>query len=240
MKILIVGYGKMGRTIEKIAKERGNEVPLIVDTNGQSFFDDIPEGAADVAIEFTQPEAAFDNIKACLERKIPVVSGTTGWLERKPEVEEIAKANGSAFFYASNYSIGVNLFFHLNKYLAKLMSGQQQYKVEMEEIHHTQKLDAPSGTAITLAEGIIENLESATSWVLDEGGEVKKGEVPIVALREPEVPGTHSIKFSSEVDEIEIKHTAHSRQGFAEGAVTAAEWLVGKKGVFGMEDMLRF
>ncbi|ROI08883.1 4-hydroxy-tetrahydrodipicolinate reductase [Chryseobacterium sp. H3056] len=231
MKIALVGYGKMGKIIGEIAEKKGhdivarlNETPTVENLNNP-----------DVVIEFSNPEVAFENIKVCLENQIPVVCGTTGWLERRGEIEEIAAKNNTAFLYGSNFSLGVNLFFALNEKLAALMSDFPEYQVQMEEIHHTQKKDAPSGTAITLAEGIIKNDSRFSSWKLEE---TKESELGIFAVREDEVPGTHSIFYRSEVDEIEIKHTAFNRNGFALGAVIAAEWINGKTGNFSMQDVL--
>ena len=231
MKIALVGYGKMGKIIDEIATKRGHEiVARLTSTPTKDSLNN-----ADVVIEFSMPEAAFENIKVCLENKIPVVCGTTGWLERKPEIENIAEANDTAFLYGSNFSLGVNLFFALNKKLTELMANFPEYTVQLEEIHHTHKKDAPSGTAITLAEGIIDQYPKFQSWKLDE---TQNDELGINAIREDEVPGTHSVFYRSDVDEIEIKHTAHSRDGFATGAVMAAEWIVGKKGNFTMKDVL--
>ena len=194
--------------------------------------------AVDVVIEFSSPESAFENITYCLQRGWPVVSGTTGWLNHRAEVEALCEQHKGAFFYASNYSIGVNLFFRLNKVLAQFMKNYPSYEVSMTEIHHTEKKDAPSGTAITLAEGILENLPGKTGWA-EKGPEAVAGSVlEIESLREGVVPGTHIIRYGSEVDQIEISHIAHSRQGFALGAVVAAEWVVGKQGIFGMDDLL--
>lgn len=231
MKIALVGYGRMGKIIDEIATKREHEIVARLTTTPTK--DSLNN--ADVVIEFSMPEAAFENIKVCLENKIPVVCGTTGWLERKPEIENIAKANDTAFLYGSNFSLGVNLFFALNKKLAELMANFPEYKVQLEEIHHTHKKDAPSGTAITLADGIIDQYPKFQSWKLDE---TQNDELGINAIREDEVPGTHSVFYRSDVDEIEIKHTAHSRDGFATGAVMAAEWIVGKKGNFTMKDVL--
>jgi 4-hydroxy-tetrahydrodipicolinate reductase len=231
MKIALVGYGKMGKIIDGIATKRGHEVVARLD---QTPTKESLNGA-DVVIEFSQPEVAFNNIKTCLENKIPVVCGTTGWLERKPEIEKIAVDNDTAFLYGSNFSLGVNLFFALNENLAKLMHKfNKDYTCQLEEIHHVHKKDAPSGTAISVAEGIIQNSDF-TSWKLDE---TQGAELGITAIREDEVPGTHSVYYRSEVDEIEIKHTAFSRDGFALGAVIAAEWIPGKKGNFGMKEVL--
>ena len=232
MKIALLGYGKMGKTIEQIAVARGHEIVLKID-NAETCYDIT---IADVAIEFSTPNSAFANISNSLTHKVPVVAGTTGWLSQYNEAVALCKAQQTAFLYASNFSIGVNVFFALNKTLAKLMSGLKEYEVAIEEIHHTQKLDAPSGTAITLAEGIIAETDK-TGWHLDTAGE---NEIPIVAKRIDNTPGTHIITYSSEVDTIEIKHTAHNRNGFALGAVMAAEWIVGKQGVFTMSDVLGF
>ncbi|WP_312195757.1 4-hydroxy-tetrahydrodipicolinate reductase [Epilithonimonas vandammei] len=230
MKIALVGYGKMGKIIDEISQSRGHEVVarLKETPNRESLKD------ADVVIEFSNPEAAFENIKVCLENKIPVICGTTGWLDKKPEIERIAAEQNSAFLYGSNFSLGVNLFFAINEKLAKLMNNVDEYQCQLEEIHHIHKKDAPSGTAISIAEGIIEN-SKYEAWKLDE---TKDKELGIFAIRVDEVPGTHSVFYRSEVDEIEIKHTAFNRNGFALGAVIAAEWIVGKQGVFSMKDVL--
>ncbi len=230
MKIALLGYGKMGKTIERLALERGHTIVLKIDKDDT----DIPITKADVAIDFSLPEAAFDNISLCLNHNVPVVSGTTGWLDKYQDAVALCNQKQGAFLYASNFSLGVNIFFELNKKLAKMMQPFSDYKVKMEEIHHTRKLDAPSGTAITLAEGIIENTNH-TKWGLNETG---KNTVPIVAKRIEDVPGTHSINYNSVVDQIEIKHTAHNRDGFALGAIIAAEWLQEKKGVYSMKDVL--
>jgi 4-hydroxy-tetrahydrodipicolinate reductase len=192
----------------------------------------------DVAIEFSQPDAAYENIMYCLNHNIPVVSGTTGWLDRKAEVNELCLKNNGTLFYASNFSPGVNLFFKINEILAKMMEQQTGYKSEITEVHHTEKLDSPSGTAITLAEGIIDNLSAKTEWVNEPSDE--ENVVPILSEREPNVPGTHIIKYFADVDEIEIKHTAKSRTGFALGAVLVAEWILNKKGVLSMKEFMKF
>tara|TARA_B110000971_G_scaffold221329_1_gene268006 strand:+ start:2864 stop:3565 length:702 start_codon:yes stop_codon:yes gene_type:complete len=230
MKIALLGYGRMGKEIEKIALSRGHEIVIRKDVD-----DVIDINLADVAIDFSVPSSAFNNITNCINNKVPVISGTTGWLDKYEETVALCKEKNSAFIYASNYSLGVNIFFELNKQLAKMMRSLEDYNISMEEIHHTKKLDAPSGTAITLAEGVIEN-SSKNNWEL--GDEASEGNIPIVAKRIPDVPGTHTVWYDSEVDAIEIKHTAHSRKGFALGAVVAAEWIVGKKGVFSMKDVL--
>ncbi|MFC0344379.1 4-hydroxy-tetrahydrodipicolinate reductase [Epilithonimonas hispanica] len=230
MKIALVGYGKMGKIIDEIAQNRGHEVVArLKETPTKESLNN-----ADVVIEFSNPEAAFENIKVCLENNIPVICGTTGWLDKKPEIEKITLDNNSAFLYGSNFSLGVNLFFALNENLAKLMNNVNEYSCQLEEIHHIHKLDAPSGTAISIAEGIIEN-SKYEAWKLDE---TKDNELGIFAIRENEVPGTHSVFYRSEVDEIEIKHTAFNRNGFALGAVIASEWIVDKKGIFSMKDVL--
>lgn len=230
MKIGLFGYGKMGKMIEQIAQDRGHSIVAKIDDPSQ----DVNYDSMDVAIDFSTPEAAFDNITNCFKNNVPVISGTTGWLDRFEEAIKICDEHKSAFIYASNFSLGVNMFFELNKLLAKMMGELDQYKVSMEEIHHTQKLDAPSGTAITLAEGIIENT-SYQDWKLDESGDKT---ISIKSVREGMVPGTHSIAYKSSVDTIEIKHEAHNREGFALGAVIASEWIQGKTGVFSMKDVL--
>ncbi|TLV02627.1 4-hydroxy-tetrahydrodipicolinate reductase [Dyadobacter luticola] len=236
MRILLLGYGKMGKTIEKIALDRGHSIVGKIDVQNRDEMHKLSASDVDVAIEFSSPEAAFDNISYCLKKGWPVVSGTTGWLEHRTEIEQLCKEQAGAFFYASNYSIGVNLFFRLNKQLARLMNGQA-YQRSMTEVHHIHKLDAPSGTAITLAEGIIEETEDLQGWKL--APEDEEGFLQITAERRDEVPGTHIVRYESEVDTIEISHTAHNRQGFALGAVVSAEWLPGRYGVFGMNDLLK-
>lgn len=231
MKIALVGYGKMGKIIDEIATSRGHEIVARLKETPTKDNLNHP----DVVIEFSQPEAAFNNIKICLENKIPVVCGTTGWLDQKPQIEEIARQHNTAFLYGSNFSLGVNLFFALNEQLAKLMAKFPDYGVQLEEIHHVHKKDAPSGTAISLAEGVIANHDTFDAWKLEETSGKKLG---IFAVRRDEVPGTHSVFYRSEVDEIEIKHTAYTRNGFAQGAVFAAEWIIGKQGTFGMKDVL--
>ena len=240
MNILLLGYGKMGKTIEQIAQERGHQIVARIDAHNNADLQTIDAAAVDVVIEFSSPESAVANIKTCLERGWPVVCGTTGWLAHRPEIEELCRQKQGAFFYASNYSIGVNLFFRLNKTLAQFMRNYPSYHVSMTEIHHTEKKDAPSGTAITLAEGLMENLPNLTGWVEKEEGAAgtSTDAVAIESLREGTVPGTHIVRFESDVDRIEISHVAHSRQGFALGAVVAAEWLQGRAGVFGMDDLL--
>ncbi|CEJ69496.1 4-hydroxy-tetrahydrodipicolinate reductase [Chryseobacterium oranimense] len=231
MRIALVGYGKMGKIIDEIAQKRGHEiVARLKETPTAENLNN-----ADVAIEFSLPEAAYDNIKACLENKIPVICGTTGWLEKKEEVEKMAVDHNSAFLYGSNFSLGVNLFFALNEKVAEIMKNVDEYSCQLEEIHHIHKKDAPSGTAISIAEGIIKNNPKFNAWKLEE---TKGNELGIFAIREDEVPGTHSVYYKSEVDEIELKHTAFNRNGFALGAVVAAEWIKDKKGNFTMKDVL--
>ncbi|WP_064196970.1 MULTISPECIES: 4-hydroxy-tetrahydrodipicolinate reductase [Emticicia] len=237
MRIALLGYGKMGKVIEQIALQRGHEISVKIDVTNRAEMLTINHENTDVAIEFSSPESAYGNLKYCMEFGIPTVCGTTGWLQHKSEIERLCIENKAAFFYASNYSIGVNLFFELNKTLARLMNPyMSEYKVSSNEIHHTEKKDAPSGTAITLAEGIIEEMSGKDSWVNNQIA--NENEVPIWSSREGKVPGTHTIKYISDVDQIEITHIANSRQGFALGAVVAAEWLNGKEGVYSMTDLL--
>lgn len=231
MKIALLGYGKMGKTIEQMALQREHEVVLKINDSQQKY--NIKQ--ADVAIEFSTPSSAFANISHCIENGIPVVAGTTGWLEHYSEIEALCRERQGAFLYASNFSIGMNLFFKLNKVLAKMMASFNQYQISIEEVHHTQKLDAPSGTAITLAEGIIQNT-AKEGWIL--GQTQTDDNIPIEAKRIGNVPGTHFITYRSPEDTIEIKHIAHNRNGFALGAIIAAEWIVNKKGIFSMDDIL--
>ncbi|KUJ63848.1 4-hydroxy-tetrahydrodipicolinate reductase [Flavobacteriaceae bacterium CRH] len=230
MKIALLGYGKMGKVIERIALERGHEI--VLKKNELNTYDGL--STADVAIDFSVPTAAVANISNAFNANVPVVSGTTGWLEHYDEMIALCNEKQSAFISSSNFSLGVNIFFELNEYLAKIMSQFDSYKVTMEEIHHTQKLDAPSGTAISLAKGVIEN-SNYVNWTLDEA---KSNEIHIEAKRIGDVPGTHTVNYDSIVDSIELKHTAHNREGFALGAVIAAEWLAGKKGIYSMKDVL--
>ncbi|MFV0566163.1 MAG: 4-hydroxy-tetrahydrodipicolinate reductase [Flavobacteriaceae bacterium] len=232
MKIALLGYGRMGQTIEKIALNRGHDIVLKIDKDDSGY--DIT--TADVAIDFSIPTVAFSNITHCLNHNVPVISGTTGWLERYNEAVDLCKTKKGAFIYASNFSLGVNIFFELNRTLAKMMANLGQYNISMEEIHHTQKLDAPSGTAISLAEDILAQNNTYTKWSLDKAD--MDNSIPIIAKRIPDVPGTHTVTYKSEVDTITIEHEAHNRQGFALGAVVAAEWIVGKTGVFTMKDVL--
>ena len=230
MKIALLGYGKMGQVIEKIAIERGHEIVLKKDEF--NTYDGLSN--ADVAIDFSVPTAAVSNISNCFHANVPVISGTTGWLEHYDEMLILCAAKNGGFISSSNFSLGVNIFFELNEYLAKIMSKFDSYSVDMEEIHHTQKLDAPSGTAISLAKGVIEN-SSYTNWTLEKP---ERNQIHIETKRIGTIPGTHTVTYNSTVDAIEIKHTAHSREGFALGAVIAAEWIVGKHGVFTMKDVL--
>lgn len=240
MNILLLGYGKMGQLIGEIAESRGHNLAGKINIDNREDLDQLNSSNVDVAIEFSQPEAAVENIKWCLEKGIPIVSGTTGWLSQKPVIEAMTKEKNGTFFYASNFSIGVNVFFKVNEFLAKLMNETSGYKASIEEIHHTAKKDAPSGTAITLAEGILNNNNSLNDWYLLEGNGEKENELPIVSKRIDPAPGTHIIRYQSEIDDIEISHTAHSRQGFALGAILVAEWIKDKKGVLSMNDFLSF
>ncbi|TDE04674.1 4-hydroxy-tetrahydrodipicolinate reductase [Flavobacterium hiemivividum] len=230
MKIALLGYGKMGQVIERIAQERGHEIVLKKDEN--NTYDGL--STADVAIDFSVPTAAVPNISNCFLANVPVISGTTGWLEHYDEMVALCTEKNGAFISSSNFSLGVNIFFEINEYLAKMMAKLDNYSIDMEEIHHTQKLDAPSGTAISLAKGVMEN-SNYTNWTLDVPA---ANEIHIEAKRIGTVPGTHTVTYNSVVDSIEIKHTAHNREGFALGAVIAAEWIVGKQGVFTMKDVL--
>ena len=228
MKIALLGYGRMGQAIEKIAIERGHKIVAKIDKDNPN-----ESYKADVAINFSVPMAAYENITSAIDKKIPVVCGTTGWLDRLDEVETLCQQNEGAFLYASNFSLGVNLFFELNVKLADMMQKQPLYTASIEEIHHTQKLDKPSGTAITLAEGIP---SAGNVWhLVEDNGEG----VPITSIRKDEVPGTHTVTHRSEIDEISITHTAHNRTGFALGAIIAAEWIQNKKGIFSMRDVLQ-
>ncbi|MBI3511968.1 MAG: 4-hydroxy-tetrahydrodipicolinate reductase [Bacteroidetes bacterium] len=241
MKIALLGYGKMGKVIERIAHARGHEIALIVDKHNADPFPANELKIADVAIEFSTPATVIGNIMHCFSNGVPVVVGTTAWNDKMEFVSNACKEKNGGIFTASNFSLGVNLFFQLNKQLAKMMNAHPEYKVEMEEIHHIHKLDSPSGTAITIADGIIENLDRVKEWK-DHPAEIKtaigKNELPIISKRIGEVPGTHSVIYTSSVDKIFIMHEAFSREGFALGAVVAAEFMKGKKGIFGMEEML--
>ena len=236
MRIALLGYGKMGKTIEKIAIEKGHEIVLKTDKDNPEDISHLNEHAVDVAIEFTQPDAAFENIRHCIEAGVPVVSGTTGWLQRKGEIEAYCQEKNGTFFYASNFSVGVNIFFKLNKFLAKMMGHYPEYNIAMEEIHHTEKKDAPSGTAITLAEGIIENIPRKKKWAQPPDGTGES--IGITSKRIDQVPGTHTITYHSVIDTVEIIHTAKTRVGFASGALMVAEWVKDKKGTLTMDDFM--
>ncbi|QES87225.1 4-hydroxy-tetrahydrodipicolinate reductase [Rhizosphaericola mali] len=236
MKIALIGYGKMGKAIEEIAIERGHSVNLKITSANLEDFNENKIQESDVAIEFTNPEVAYGNIKNCLNWHIPTVAGSTGWLEHKAEIEQLTKDTEGTFLYASNFSIGVNLFFELNKYLAKLMALHKEYEVSLEEIHHTAKKDAPSGTAITLGEQVMQFISEKKHWVNEPSA--NDSDLFIKSIRQDPAPGTHSITYHSEIDDIEIIHTAHSRKGFALGAVLAAEFIAQKKGIFQMSDVL--
>jgi len=245
MNIALIGYGKMGQIIERIAHDRNHEIVLIIDENNRDSIrvEDLQQ--ADVAIDFSTPDSVVDNIGLCFEARVPVVVGTTGWYDRIDEIRQTCQAGDHSLLYGSNFSVGVNIFFYINKMLAKAIQPYKQYDVQVEEIHHTQKLDAPSGTAITIAEGILENNDTKSSWInniVGEEGEVipKNDQLLIESLRLEDVPGTHTVLYSSEVDQIEFKHTAHSRSGFALGAVIAGEWLSDKTGFFNVKEMFKF
>lgn len=245
MKIALIGYGKMGRIIEKYAIERGHEIVLIVDEDNRADIGVEDLQAADVAIDFSTPNSILENINLCFDADVPLVVGTTGWYDEIERIKEDCISGNHAILYGSNFSVGVNVFFHVNKLLAKAMRPHHQYEVQVEEIHHTAKLDAPSGTAITISEGIIENSDLKNDWVnyiVEEEKEVipKADQLLIESHRIDEVPGTHTVLYSSEVDQLEFKHTAHSRAGFALGALMAAEWLQNKKGFFNVTEMFTF
>ena len=236
MKIALIGYGKMGKAIEEIAVNRGHEIVLKIDEYNLSDFNKKNIAAANVAIEFTGPHSAYDNVKKALEFDIPIVCGSTGWLEKLDEIKKLCIDRKGSFIYASNFSVGVNIFFEINKKLAALMNLQKDYEVQVTEVHHTQKKDAPSGTAITIAELILENLKRKKTWVNYISDNIE--DLEIISERIDPAPGIHRVKYSSAVDDIEIIHTAHSRQGFALGAVLAAEFIQDKKGIFSMKDVL--
>lgn len=240
MNILLLGYGKMGKIIGEIAESRGHHISGKINIDNRGDLDSLDSSQIDVAIEFSQPDAAFENISWAISRGIPVVSGTTGWLDKKQDIDDLTVKNDTAFFYASNFSVGVNIFFKVNKFLAGLMKDQEDYKISLEEVHHTEKKDAPSGTAITLAEGIIGQIDRVQDWKLSDNGEVPSDSLPITSKRIDPAPGTHIIRYQSEIDDIEITHTAHSRKGFALGAVLVSEWIKDKKGVLSMDDFLSF
>jgi 4-hydroxy-tetrahydrodipicolinate reductase len=236
MNIALIGYGKMGKAIETIALEKGHQIVLKIDIDNAADFNQENISKADVAIEFTGPHSAFDNVMKCLELAIPVVCGSTGWLDKFETATNFCKEKKGALLYASNYSIGVNLFFEINKYVAKIMSPHKEYNVVMEEIHHTHKKDAPSGTAITLAEQVLAAIQQKKQWVNEASNHPE--DLSIISKRIDPAPGTHTIKYTSAVDDIEIIHTAHNRVGFAGGAVLAAEFIHGKQGIFSMKEVL--
>ncbi len=238
MNIAIIGYGKMGHEIEKICRERGHNIVCTIDANEEAKFEGDEFKSADVAIEFSSPESALNNYKRAFAANVPVVSGTTGWLDKIDVVKEACQKDGQTFFYASNFSLGVNILFAVNKYLANIMNDFTEYDVHVDETHHIHKLDAPSGTALTIAEGILQSLERKKQWKLDEQN--SDDDLQINAFRKGEVPGIHTIKYESEVDSITLSHDAKSRKGFALGAVVAAEFTANKKGFLGMEDLLPF
>jgi 4-hydroxy-tetrahydrodipicolinate reductase len=241
MNILILGYGKMGKIISRVAEERGHHIMAKINIENVADLANLTVDEIDVAIEFSQPGAAVGNITWCMQHNVPVVVGTTGWMDEIAGVTALCKQKNGSLFYASNFSIGVNIFFKVNAFLAKLMTDQEAYKAELEEIHHTEKKDAPSGTAISLAEGLIDNNKRYTDWYLkNDDHEEKSGSLPITSKRIDPTPGTHTVAYTSEIDDITITHTAHSREGFALGAVLVAEWLPGKKGVLSMNDFLDF
>ena len=236
MRIALIGYGKMGQMIEGIALERGHEIVLKINIENTEDFNKENIAKAEVAIEFTGPDSAYEDVKKCIEFGIPVVSGSTGWNDKLDKMKKYAKEKNGSFLHASNFSIGVNIFFEVNKLLARLMSQQPSYNVSLKEIHHTQKLDAPSGTAVTLAEQVLQQITGKKKWVNNETN--NKTELSIISERIDPAPGTHEVKYSSEIDDIEIIHTAHNRKGFALGAVLAAEYIWNKKGVYTMKDVL--
>lgn len=236
MKILLIGYGKMGKTIAQMALAQGHEIVGKIDHTNTAELKEYNSQNTDVAIEFTHPESAFGNISYCLTHGIPVVSGSTGWLDQFEDAKKLCAENNGAFFYASNYSVGVNLFFHFNEFVASKMQEYKAYQVSIREVHHLQKVDKPSGTGITTAEGILASYKDLEGWVSDNPEE--KTKLNIASEREPDVVGTHIVTYNSDVDTIELGHIAHSRAGFAEGAVMAAAWIQGRQGVYGMKDML--
>ncbi len=236
MNIALIGYGKMGKSIEKMATQRGHHISSIVDLDSQEKLSEIAPDNTDVVIEFSNPSSAFDNIGACLRQKVPVISGTTGWLDQLPDIEELCVAHQGTFLTASNFSLGVNIFFKLNEWLSQVMGQFPDYKIDIEETHHLQKLDKPSGTAITLAEDIIKTHPHYRRWALDAS---KENDIKIASFRQEEVAGKHVIKYHSSIDTIAITHEAHSREGFALGAVLVAEWIQDKKGIFTMNDFIK-
>jgi 4-hydroxy-tetrahydrodipicolinate reductase len=236
MRLALIGYGKMGKAIHEIAKERGHEAVLIIDLDNAHELTSENIKKADVVIEFTSPHTAYNNVKFCVENGVPVVCGSTGWLEKLDQVKQIAAVNHTGLIVASNFSVGVNIFFEINKRLAALMNQHKEYEISLKEIHHTQKKDAPSGTAISLAEQILDEIGRKDKWVNEQT--LQPNELSIISERIDPAPGTHHVKYSSTIDDIEIIHTAHNRTGFALGAVLAAEFLIGKEGFFGMKEVL--
>lgn len=238
MKIALLGYGKMGKAIEQVALDGGNEIALKIDRNNRSQLTVNELSKVDVAIDFSEPESAVDNILLCFDAGVPVVVGTTGWYNRFDEVKAACEDKDGTLFYATNFSVGVNIFFKLSELLAKMMDAQQDYEVSVHEVHHTEKKDAPSGTAITLAKGLLDRLERKQQWVNTRSEQPE--DLQVLSYREKDVPGIHIVNYESDIDSIEIKHTAYSRQGFARGAVSAAKWVAGRKGCYQMRDMLNF
>lgn len=238
MKIALIGYGRMGHEIEKIAIERGHTIAFRISSGSIEKTEDVED--VDAAIEFTRPDSAFSNVKTLISKGIPVVSGTTGWNDKLPEIQKLVQKQNGTLLHSSNFSIGVNIFFEINKKLAGLMNQNADYDVSVEEIHHTKKLDKPSGTAVTIADQIINNIGRKNEWKLSDDNISDKNILQIKSIREGDVPGTHSVKYSSSVDDVEIIHRAHNRIGFAKGAVLTAEWLKDKKGFFTMSDFLKF
>lgn len=239
MKIALFGYGKMGKVIEKIALERGHEITARVSSAQPKEEFDL--STTDVVIEFSRPESAVENISYCINNNLPVIIGTTGWYDNFDNLSQLCRQKNGAFIWATNFSLGVNIFFELNKQLARIMNQQTAYEAEVVEIHHTEKLDAPSGTGISICEGIIEETDKYAQWENVKKSQIEKDQtLSIESLRLPRVPGTHEVKWSSEIDTIEIKHTAHNREGFGLGAVVAAEWILNKQGIFTMQDVLKF
>jgi 4-hydroxy-tetrahydrodipicolinate reductase len=236
MNVLLIGYGRMGKEVHEVLKSRNHEVIKIIDQNNLSDLNNLDASKIDVAIEFTQPDVAFDNVSKCLSQKIPAVTGTTGWNEKLGDVEEICKSNDTAFLYASNFSIGVNLLFAMNEKLATLMNSHDQYNASITETHHIHKKDKPSGTAVTLAEQLVENIDRYNTFLLDA---TEQNSLPVHAMREGEVFGDHEITYKSDIDELKLSHSAKSRKGFALGAVLAAEFIHSRKGVYTMKDVLK-
>lgn len=238
MKLLLLGYGKMGQLIDKMATAKGHAIVARINIDNRHELDELDTDSIDAAIDFSQPAAAVSNIMWCIDHKVPVAVGTTGWLDEKPALDAYCKEKSGTYLYSSNFSIGVNIFFKVNAFLARLMNHQQAYAVSMKEIHHTQKLDAPSGTAITLAEGIVDHIDRKEGWVNDITA--KENELLITSERVDPTPGTHAIAYDSAIDSIDIRHTAHGREGFASGAILVAEWIAGQTGVLTMDDFLSF